>query len=112
MTTTISQATAASLKERVREPGYQLKTSPTTLAISGVNARTAALTVGTYFLKADVDGYAVQGGAAVTATTFSWPVLAFEEQGPFLVTGLADGYFAAITTGASGTLFVKSTEEQ
>lgn len=112
MTTTISQATAANLKERVREPGYQLTVSPTALAISGANARTGALAAGSYFLKSDVDGYAVQGGAAVTATTFSWPILAFEEQGPFLVTGLADGYFAAITTGASGNLFVKSAEEQ
>lgn len=112
MTTIISQSTAANLKERICEVGYKLIVSPTALAISGASARTAALTAGTYFLKADVDGYAVQGNATVIATTFSWPFFAFREQGPYQITGLLDGYFAAVTTGAVGYLFVKLAEEQ
>lgn len=85
--------------------------SPTNVSISGASARNAvALTAGKYVLKTTVDCYIKQGSSTVTSATTDWPLFAGEESPIYLVSTSADAYFAAITGGAAGTLYIKSLE--
>lgn len=112
MVTTIFQPFPGDLKGRVREPAYRITASPAVVSISTSSARNPLpLVPGRYFLKSDIDGYAIQGDGAVTASASSWYFLAFEELGPYVVTNISDGYFAARTVSGTGSLFIKAAEE-
>lgn len=100
------------LKMTGYEYGRRLLISPVLVALSGTSARNVAtLPVGRYKLKSSVNCSVKQGDGTVTATTSDYPMAAGEESRTLLVTGAADGYFAGITGGASGSLFIKDVEE-
>lgn len=108
----IYQTVSDNLKERANRPLYKLTEAPDVLNISNITDSFGTLPEGTYFLKSDVDGYVIQGNSSVVATTHCWPIFAFKEIGPYIVYDQSDGYFAGITTGATGKLFIKTAEEQ
>jgi len=88
--------------------------APVKVSISGTTALSSVLVVGaTYFITADTDCFWLQTGSDGTVTTAnSNPLWAKQVLGPIKVTATgntasqATAYIAAITTGASGSLYI------
>jgi hypothetical protein len=87
----------------------RLTGAPVIVAISGSTARSSALTAGDYYVRSSVDCFLKQGTVAVNAATTDNPIVANEEL-VVRVSGTGDTYIAAITSGASGSLYIKSVE--
>lgn len=109
---TVAQASPDNLNATGYEFKRQLLVSPTVVSIGGTSTRnTLPLTAGRYKLAVTVNCAVKQGDGTVVAITTDYPLGAGEESRMLVVTSAADGYFAAITGGASGFLFIKSAEE-
>jgi hypothetical protein len=85
--------------------------APTIVAISSSTAKTgSALSAGHYRVSANVDCFIKQGAqASITAATTDTPLFAGDEV-LIVVTGSTDAGVAAITGGASGSLYIKAVE--
>lgn len=79
---------------------------PTTLALSSVTARTAAMTQGLYIVCANIDWNFRQGDSSVTATTSSFPMGALEKVYVWISGDSDDSYVAGICETA-GTAFLQ-----
>ncbi len=111
--TTANQSTAANLKAQVFPGGRQYITPPITVAISGTTARSTQLSLGRYELFSTTDCYFLQGDTTVVALTSSYPLGGgFELPEPMVVTASGNSFVAAITGGATGTLFIEPVQEQ
>jgi len=82
-------------------------TSPTKVSLSGTTARNStALTAGHYRITATVDCYIVQGGSTIEADTDEYLLPAGAEIHR-VVDSASSAYFAAITDGGTGSLFIQ-----
>lgn len=111
--TEATQTTPDNLKTRSYPFKSQLLSAPTVISLSGASAKnTTPLSPGNYILKSTVNCYVLQGNGSISATTSNYPVGAAEESRLFVVTDVSDGYFAGITSGSPGFMFIKEAEEQ
>lgn len=107
-----TQTTPDNLKTRSYLFKSQLLTAPTVISLSGVSAKNVApLSPGNYILKSTINCYVLQGNGSISATTSNYPMGAAEESRLFVVSDISDGYFAGITDGYSGFMFIKEAEE-
>ena len=88
----------------------QVTTAPTIVSISGTTAKSAALTVGDYYVKASTDCFIKQGATSVTAATTNFPLFSGEELVVRVDNATNNGYIAAITSGATGSLYIQKVE--
>lgn len=108
-----TQTIPDNLKTRSYPFKSQLLSAPTVISLSGVSAKNVTpLSPGNYILKSTVNCYVLQGGGSISATTSNYPMGAAEESRLFVVTDASDGYFAGITDGSPGFMFIKEAEEQ
>lgn len=103
----VNQDTATNLNATVEQADIVFNpvntTAPVNLSISGTSAESAQLTAGSYLMISLIDCFFRVGDTGLTAVTTDRKLIGGVPR-LLIVTGTADDYVAAITSGTSETL--------
>ena len=98
---------ADGVKQVGRDVRQENSAAPVLLTVSSSTATSTVLTKGLYIITSDVDLTFLQGASTVTATTSHRRLWGGTYRWVWVTRPSVDGYIAAITTGATGTLSIE-----